>query len=454
LVYRYKIEVDTFDLIIKYPEEFLPININSISLGFYSLNTIRLMNKRLVKWVRGHYDNIVSSIAFYPVIIAVLFLIFSWLMLKFDSSTIGKEFKESIDWLSLRDADTAREITSIIVGSIITLTVFSFSMVMIVLVQAGAQMSNRVLNSMIEDRYQQVVLGFYIGSATYGLFLLSTIQDIDSGVNVPAISIYLLIFLTIVDIFLFIYFLDFVTRGVMYETVIHRVKSETMSSMEKHYTSDKESVIEISEDRKHVIGSEVSGYFQGYDKVQLVKLAKKHAIKIRLLIEVGDYVIKGADIVWIYGETSDIADLRNDLYWIFDFYNGQPIENHPFYGFRHLTEVAVKALSPNNDPATAVLCLNAMSAMFNYHLDHFMPSVLKDQNQQERVLLKTTLFKDMFRNSIYPIWQYGKDDRYVQIALVNMLEQLIQADKANVGTDVFKTLMAKTQKKVEESNFF
>ena len=80
-------------------------------------------------------------------------------------------------------------------------------------------MSNRVLNSMIENRFQQVILGIYIGTIVYALFLLSTIRDISSGIYVPAFSIYLLILLTVIDIFLFIYFLDYVTQTVKYETV-------------------------------------------------------------------------------------------------------------------------------------------------------------------------------------------------------------------------------------------
>ena len=90
-------------------------------------------------------------------------------------------------------------------------------MVMIALNQAASQMSNRVLSSMIENRFQQIVLGFYIGTIVYALFLLSTIRDINSGVYVPALSIYLLILLTVIDIFLFIYFLDYVTQTVKYE---------------------------------------------------------------------------------------------------------------------------------------------------------------------------------------------------------------------------------------------
>ncbi len=82
---------------------------------------------------------------------------------------------------------------------------------MILLNQAASQMSNRMLDSMIGNKFQQIILGFYIGTIVYSLFLLSTIRDITSGIYVPALSIYLLLLFTVVDIFLFIYFLHYLT---------------------------------------------------------------------------------------------------------------------------------------------------------------------------------------------------------------------------------------------------
>ena len=187
------------------------------------------------KGIRIYYNKMIESIAFYPALIAVGFLALSWGMLVFDFSDYGKEIKSGLSWLSLKDASTARTIISTVAGAIISLTVFSFSMVMIVLNQAASQMSNRVLNSMIENRFQQVILGIYIGTIVYALFLLSTIRDISSGIYVPAFSIYLLILLTVIDIFLFIYFLDYVTQTVKYETVIDRVRLQTFKNMEADF---------------------------------------------------------------------------------------------------------------------------------------------------------------------------------------------------------------------------
>ncbi|MGY4536463.1 putative membrane protein [Mucilaginibacter sp. UYNi724] len=91
------------------------------------------MSNRFTKWLRGTYNKIVTSIAFYPALIAIGFLVLSWLMLELDFSETGKHIKSNYSWIRLKDASTARSIVSTIAGGIISLMVFSFSMVMILL---------------------------------------------------------------------------------------------------------------------------------------------------------------------------------------------------------------------------------------------------------------------------------------------------------------------------------
>ena len=191
------------------------------------------MYQIVIRWFKITYKKIVTSIAFLPAIIAMLFLLLSFAMISFDFSATGKNIKANLHWLSLKDASTARSICSAIAGGIISLAVFSFSMVMILLNQAASQMSNRILGKLISNRFQQFVLGFYIGTIVYALFLLSTIRDINSGIYVPAISTYLLIALTVADIFLFIYFLHYITEAIKYETIIHKIYDTTKDEMHK-----------------------------------------------------------------------------------------------------------------------------------------------------------------------------------------------------------------------------
>ena len=195
---------------------------------------------KIQRFLKNSYVKITNSIAFYPAIIMLVFLILSFLSISFDFSETGKSLKSQIGWLKLRDPSTARIIASSIVTGIISLTVFSFTMVMIVLNQTASQMSNRILDNIIGSRFQQIVLGIYIGTIIYALFLLSNIRDVDSGIQIPAFSTYFLILLTIIDLLVFIYFLHYITQSVRYEVIIRKTHDQTRIAMEKYCSLQKE----------------------------------------------------------------------------------------------------------------------------------------------------------------------------------------------------------------------
>lgn len=386
----------------------------------------------------------IESIAFYPALIAVGFLVLSWGMLVFDFSEYGKEVKSGLSWLSLKDASTARTIISTVAGAIISLTVFSFSMVMIVLNQAASQMSNRVLNSMIENRFQQVILGIYIGTIVYALFLLSTIRDISSGVYVPAFSIYLLIILTVIDIFLFIYFLDYVTQTVKYETVVDRVRLQTFKTMEtdfKEINFDQPAFLDLP---STTITAQKSDYFQGFNSKRLLDLTEKYKVQVSFIYPPGQFIIKGMPCMRIHSNEKLTKEIIKDISDCADFYTGQPIDRNADYGFRQLSEVAVKALSPGiNDPGTAVLAVHALFALFDYRLYIQLPQNIKNDEDQVAIFLPTSEYENFFGTCFHPIWKYGKDDLTIQSTFLDMCNQLKIQDHRHLYYDLFNTWILK-----------
>jgi uncharacterized membrane protein len=384
---------------------------------------------RLYKWLRKYYSKIVNSIAFYPALISLGFLLLSILMLELDFSETGKHLKSRLSWLSLRDASTARSILTSISGGIISLTVFSFSMVMILLNQAASQMSNRMLDSMISNRFQQIILGFYIGTIVYSLFLLSTIRDITSGIYVPALSIYLLLLFTVTDIFLFIYFLHYVTQSVKFETIIKRIHKQTLDTLQQQCYTEKSSIFTPGEQRAQTIFMPSSDYYQGFNKQSLISFAKKHNVLVQVLHSPGSYLLKGSPLLLIVGDKNLHEEDISELLLAIDLYGGQPIGKSAYYGYHQLAEVAIKALSPGiNDPETAVLSIHALTDLFRFRLSNYLPLTLADENKVSRVAMKELSFEELFVECFYPIWNYGKEDRYVQNSLLQMMEQLIRCD--------------------------
>ena len=377
------------------------------------------------KWFKIQITRLIQSIAFLPAVIALFFLAASYLMIHFDYSETGKEVKSQWSWLSLKDASTARTIISTIAAGIISLTVFSFSMVMIVLNQAASQLSNRILDKLIGNRFQQMVLGFYIGTIVYALFLLSTIRDIDSGIYVPALSTYLLIFFTVFDIILFIYFLHYITQSVKYETIINRIYKQTKETLEESCVlkTPPAPAPQVTEGLK--IKSPQSGIFQGFDKNNLLHICQQEKIVIQFIYSAETYVIKGTPLFVISPVKNVPEEWVEQVLTTMNIHRGQPINSNYFYGFRQLMEVAIKALSPGiNDPGTAIISLHALADLLAYRAQHFPESTIKDDAGETRIIVKERTFEDIFSVSILPIWDCGKKDRLIQQALRQVLEQL------------------------------
>lgn len=377
------------------------------------LNSIRI-------WLANKYRKIVNSIAFYPALIALIFLVLSFLFTSFDFSETGKAFKSQLHWLSLKDASTARSIISAVVSGIISLAVFSFSMVMIILNQTASQMSNRILDKLIGNRFQQVVLGIYIGTIVFALYLLSTIRDIDSGIYVPALSTYFLIVLTIFDIFLFIYFLHFITQSVKYEVIIQKIYKETRSAMELLCTLKKEPQNEFTPVNLQVIKAGCPGIYEGFNRRTLLDICDKNECTMVLCKPPGTFVLEDTVVAEVSRELK--ADAVRAITKALYIHDNEAIENNFFYGFRQLTEVAVKALSPGiNDPATAIECIRALTKLFAYRLCNFPDNIIKTKQSRIRIITTSLSVEDMFSVCVLPIWDYGKDDRMIQHEMDHML---------------------------------
>jgi uncharacterized membrane protein len=407
------------------------------------------MNQNLKQWFRKFYNKITGSIAFYPALMAFGFLFLSWGMLEVDLSPWGKELKSGLKWLRLKDASTARSIISTVAGAVISLTVFSFSMVMIVLNQAASQMSNRVLTSMIENRFQQLILGFYIGTVVYALFLLSTIREISSGVYIPALSIYLLILMTIIDIFLFIYFLDYVTQTVKFETVIERVMNQTFATMKNHFTEIEEVNVPWLNLPFIEVKTKESNYFQDFDSKILSEIAAAENVFVSFLYPKGTFLLEGVVLLKIYSDKTVLETCKNKIAAMADFYSGQPIAINADYGFKQLAEIAIKGLSPGiNDPGTAVIALQAITSLLRYRLHKNAPALKKEGKKMTRIYIPVTDFKELFEQCLKPIWNYGKDDQYIQKELVFLINQLQQADSKKQHTALFDAFLSKIDDKV------
>lgn len=396
------------------------------------------MIERISKWLRKFYNKSIHSIGFLPAVLSFVFLCLAIATIEMDNAGLGLQLSERFKWLTLRDAATARTIVATVATGIISLTVFSFSMVMLLMNQAASQMSNRMLDNIIGDRVQKIVLSFYIGTIVFSLFLLTNISEKVYAEKSPSLSVYFLLVLTVTDIFLFVYFLHHITQSFRYEQLIQRIYKRASGTLEKLDRNGRAGHIENEYLKANIVLSQQTGYYQGFDEKRLLRQAEKHNLRITFLYPVGTYLLKDTPLLSIDGDVPE-RQLKNMLQDI-DFYYGQEIDKNAYYGFFHLTEVAVKALSPGiNDPGTAVLSLNALTDLFAHIMARPIASTIADNAGISRIFTKQLALEELFEQAVLPIWDYGKNDRMVQKALVRMIEQLTFIDSKGSYRRFFET---------------
>jgi uncharacterized membrane protein len=379
----------------------------------------------IFKWIKEKSQQFFNSIALIPAVVVFIFLLFSAAMIYLDYSDTGKELKANIGWIRLKDSSTARTIVSVIAAGLISITVFSFSMVMVVLNQAASQLSNRVIDRLIGNRLQQFILGFYIGTIIYSLLLLSSIRDIESGIFVPALSTYMLIFLSVVAIFLFVFFLHFITQSIKYAVIIQRIFTETQTSLEHSCRlSDEPVMVPIK------VGLPVpaykSGIFESFNSKQLVSLLKEQNCTVSFRFSPGQFVLKGIPLCFISHQQGKIPDelienINEHIYIVEE----ESIQRNFYFGFRQLAEVAIKALSPGiNDPGTAIESIRALVKLLAYRLHHFPDNTICGTDCVVRIITTEKSFEQIVDNTLLPVWDYGYKDRFVQNELKGLLLQL------------------------------
>ena len=120
--------------------------------------------------------------------------------------------------------------------------------------------------NIIGDRVQKVVLGFYIGTIVFALLLLANIIETDNFISVPSLTVYFLLVLTVFDIFLFVYFLHWITQSFRYEKLIQRIHDRTGKTLDKLNKNSNTGYCTGETIAGEEVVSRQSGYFQGFDE--------------------------------------------------------------------------------------------------------------------------------------------------------------------------------------------
>ena len=386
------------------------------------------------------WNDLTGKIAFYPALLALFGLCFGFIMLYAEGQGISVFLIKNAPALVINNADTARTLLSTFVGGIISLMVFSFSMVMILLNQASNNYSPRILPGLISNKRHQLVLGFYIATLTYTILILLSIKPTDDKYQLPGFSVLIGIIMGMIVLALFIYFIHAISEAIQINNIIESIYAKTKDRLNKLIEETDETGYETlftdtSSWHTYVINR--TGYLQNISLDALVNLCEKNDCKIDLLITKGAFILEGLPIAKSDKEL-DEEELKS-LLACFGFSRSEIVENNYILGFKQLTEIAIKAMSPGiNDPGTAITCLDYMTELFNLRLKKADFSFIHNDNNEAIIRLKPVKFKELIYFVYAPLRTYCKQD---VIMLNKMLTSLYYIQRSGGYTQEYQKVI-------------
>lgn len=378
------------------------------------------------------WDQLHSSYWFIPAVMAVVATALAFTML-----TLDRTGKVGIDywWMYTGGADGARSLLGSVAGSMISVAATAFSITIVALQLAASNFGPRLLRNFMQDTGNQIVLGTFIGTFIYCLLVLRTIHGQGDGYEqfVPQLAVTVGTLLAIVSIGVLIYFIHHASTIIQASHVIGNVSSDLHKTIDRLFPEK----IGYSKLQKQVtpsipvnfeeeacpIRAIATGYLQAIDDQELINIACKYNLLIRLQTRPGKFIVKGSDLVIAFpGEVlnTKLVNKINDAFILgIERTEQQDVE----FPIDQLVEIALRAISPGiNDPFTAIRCIDRISAGLCHLVQRDFPSPYRcDRNNKLRIIAEGADFQRLLDRAFNQIRQYGKSDAGVTIRLLETI---------------------------------
>ncbi|MBD0292872.1 MAG: DUF2254 domain-containing protein [Jiangellaceae bacterium] len=326
-------------------------------------------------------------------------------------------------------ADDARGLLITITGTVVTVIALTLGLTVVALQLSSTQFSPRLLRNFLRDRPNQVVLSVFVATFTYSAAGLYTV-GVSAGERVeryPRLAITGAMVLLFVSLAAVVYFADHLAHSIQIDAIIKRVESETVR-MVRHGADHAEEVRQRRPDWAVALTSSRSGYMQRVHPEAILPVAARHGVTIRLRPHIGEHVVAGTALAWIWRAsadepTPDPQTFRRAVEGAVRVGFERTLEQDVGFGIRQLTDVACKALSPAiNDPYTAAQSIDHLSVIFAELAQRPLGDLVeRDPTGRGAVVVPGRNFPELLSFACGMIRRYGAREPTVLLALLRLL---------------------------------
>ena len=199
---------------------------------------------------------------------------------------------EKLGWVYSGDSDGARELLSVVAGSMITVAGVVFSIMIVALQLASSQFGPRVLRNFMQDRGNQIVLGAFISTFVYCLLVLRTIRSGDDAF-VPSLSVTTGVALALMSLGVLIFFIHHAALSIQANQIVQRIGHELYEVIDHLFPEEMGEQKpegrpeatprywqEVITREGRPIRAESTGYLQSIGDGHLMALAEQHDLAL------------------------------------------------------------------------------------------------------------------------------------------------------------------------------
>jgi uncharacterized membrane protein len=332
-------------------------------------------------------------------------------------------------------ADDARALLISITSTVVTVIALVLGLTVVALQLSSTQFSPRLLRNFLRDRATQVVLSGFIATFVYsaaGLFTVG-VEAGERTEDYPRLAVSGAIVLLFVSLGLVVYFADHLVHSIQIDAINRRVEDNTRRVIAQEDTATvEEAAPQIPEWAVPLVGRR-SGYIQTVYPLLLLPLVSDAHVTLCLRKKVGEHVVGGTVIGWVWAPTSDDpvpaaeqfeAAVDADVRIGFE----RTIEQDVAFGIRQQIDIGCKALSPAvNDPYTAVQAIDHLAVVCcDLAVRPLGTKIITGPDGSGRVVIPGNNFADyiFFIGGLFG--RYGSTDLVVMLALLRLFETVVE----------------------------
>ncbi len=157
-----------------------------------------------------------------------------------DKAVFAEHVEYSQLFLYFNNSQNIRTLLSVSATSVLGVAGVSFSITIASLTLASQQFGPRLLRNFMLNRFNQIVLGCFIGTFLYCILMLQFTSSMDLEKTTPFISMIGLLVLIVLNLLLLVFFIHHIAVSIQADSVISDVDSELVTQMNVIFPDESE----------------------------------------------------------------------------------------------------------------------------------------------------------------------------------------------------------------------